>query len=146
MADTMLEVRALTKAFPVNTSFRKKSYLSAVDGVSLDVDAGTTMGIVGESGCGKSTLARLILGLVEADSGEIRMEQQVVDWRNGAGRKQLRRNMQMVFQNPYSSLNPRSSIGEIIAFPMRAHGATRTEIAERTAMLLEQVGLHANHA
>jgi oligopeptide/dipeptide ABC transporter ATP-binding protein len=136
----------VTKAFPVSTGFRKKSYLSAVDGVSFSVDAGTTMGIVGESGCGKSTLARLILGLVEADSGEIRMEQQVVDWRNGAGRKQLRRNMQMVFQNPYSSLNPRSSIGEILAFPMRAHGATRAEIAERAGMLLEQVGLHANHA
>src|SRR5919199_2149821 len=127
MTTTMLEVRQLTKAFPVSTGFRKKSYLSAVDGVSFSVEAGTTMGIVGESGCGKSTLARLILGLVEADSGEIRMEQQVVQWRNGAGRKQLRRNMQMVFQNPYSSLNPRSSIGEIIAFPMRAHGVSRAE-------------------
>jgi peptide/nickel transport system ATP-binding protein len=146
MTDTMLEVRDLSKAFPVSTGFRKTSYLSAVDGVSFTVEAGTTMGIVGESGCGKSTLARLILGLVEADSGEIWMEQQVVDWRNRAGRKQLRRNMQMVFQNPYSSLNPRSSIGEIIGFPMRAHGASRTEIAERTAILLEQVGLHANHA
>jgi oligopeptide/dipeptide ABC transporter ATP-binding protein len=146
MAETLLEVRELSKAFPVSTGFRKKSYLSAVDGVSFSVEAGTTMGIVGESGCGKSTLARLILGLVEADSGEIRMEQQVVDWRGGAGRKQLRRNMQMVFQNPYSSLNPRSSIGEIIGFPLRAHGAGRTEISERTAMLLEQVGLHANHA
>jgi oligopeptide/dipeptide ABC transporter ATP-binding protein len=142
----MLEVRELTKAFPVSTGFRKKSFLSAVDGVSFSVDAGTTMGIVGESGCGKSTLARLILGLVEADSGEICMEDQVVDWRNGAGRKRLRRNMQMVFQNPYSSLNPRSSIGEIIGFPMRAHGSSRTEISERTAMLLEQVGLHPNHA
>ncbi len=146
MAETMLEVRELTKAFPVNTGFRKKSFLSAVDGVSFGVEAGTTMGIVGESGCGKSTLARLILGLVDADSGEIRMEDQLVDWRNGAGRKQLRRNMQMVFQNPYSSLNPRSSIGEIIGFPMRAHGVSRNDISDRTAMLLEQVGLHANHA
>jgi oligopeptide/dipeptide ABC transporter ATP-binding protein len=146
MTDTMLEVRELTKAFPVSTGFRKKSYLSAVDGVSFSVETGTTMGIVGESGCGKSTLARLILGLVQADSGEIRMEQQVVDWGNRTGRKRLRRNMQMVFQNPYSSLNPRSSIGEIVSFPMRAHGASGVEIIERTAMLLEQVGLHANHA
>jgi oligopeptide/dipeptide ABC transporter ATP-binding protein len=104
------------------------------------------MGIVGESGCGKSTLARLILGLVEADSGEIKIEQNAVDWRKSSGRKQLRRNMQMVFQNPYSSLNPRSSIGEIIAFPMRAHGISTEQIAKRTASLLEQVGLHANHA
>jgi peptide/nickel transport system ATP-binding protein len=143
----LLEVRDLTKAFPVHTGFGRTSYLSAVDKVSFEVDSGTTMGIVGESGCGKSTLARLILGLIEADSGEIHIQQQAVDWRKkGRARKELRRNMQMVFQNPYSSLNPRSSIGEIIAFPMRAHGAGRAEVAARTASLLEQVGLHANHA
>jgi oligopeptide/dipeptide ABC transporter ATP-binding protein len=124
----------------------RTGYVSAVDGVSFEVQPGTTMGIVGESGCGKSTLARLILGLVEADSGEIKIEQETVDWRASTGRKQLRRNMQMVFQNPYSSLNPRSSIGEIIGFPMRAHGLDRAEIAERVASLLMQVGLHANHA
>jgi oligopeptide/dipeptide ABC transporter ATP-binding protein len=131
----LLEVRDLTKAFPVHLGFGRTGHLSAVDGVSLKVAPGTTMGIVGESGCGKSTLARLILGLIEADSGEIHIEQQAVDWRKRGARKDLRRNMQMVFQNPYSSLNPRSSIGEIIAFPMRAHGARRAE-----------VGLHANHA
>src|SRR5579859_7547440 len=146
MPDALLQVEALTKSFPVHTGFGKTSYLSAVDGVSFDVESGTTMGIVGESGCGKSTLARLILGLVEADSGGIKIQQQAIDWRKGTGRKELRRNMQMVFQNPYSSLNPRSSIGEIIAFPMRAHGVPRAEVTERTATLLEQVGLHANHA
>jgi oligopeptide/dipeptide ABC transporter ATP-binding protein len=142
----LLEVRDLTKSFPVRLGIGRTGYVSAVDGVSFDVAPGTTMGIVGESGCGKSTLARLVLGLVEADAGEIRIEQQAVDWRASGGRKQLRRNMQMVFQNPYSSLNPRSSIGEIIGFPMRAHGSSRSEIADRTASLLEQVGLHANHA
>jgi ABC-type oligopeptide transport system ATPase subunit len=142
----LLEVRDLTKTFPVHTGFGRTSHLSAVDHVSFEVESGTTMGIVGESGCGKSTLARLILGLVEADSGEIKIEQNAVDWRKSSGRKQLRRNMQMVFQNPYSSLNPRSSIGEIIAFPMRAHGVSSAQIAERTASLLEQVGLHANHS
>jgi oligopeptide/dipeptide ABC transporter ATP-binding protein len=142
----LLEVQDLTKAFPVHLGFGRTGYLSAVDGVSLKVAPGTTMGVVGESGCGKSTLARLILGLIGADSGEIMLEDQPVDWRKRATRKQLRRNMQMVFQNPYSSLNPRSSIGEIIAFPMRAHGAGRAELADRTASLLEQVGLHANHA
>src|SRR3979490_920162 len=128
----LLEVRELTKAFPVHIGFGRTSYLSAVDQVSFEVTSGTTMGIVGESGCGKSTLARLILGLIEADSGEIQIEQQAVDWRKRPARKKLRRNMQMVFQNPYSSLNPRSSIGKIIAFPMRAHGAGRAEIAART--------------
>lgn len=142
----LLEVRDLNKSFPVRLGIGRTGYVSAVDGVSFEVEPGTTMGIVGESGCGKSTLARLILGLVPADSGEIKIEQDVVDWRASAGRKQLRRNMQMVFQNPYSSLNPRSSIGEIIGFPMRAHGLSRAEIAERTASLLSQVGLHANHA
>ena len=145
---SLLEVKDLSKAFPISTGFRKTSYLSAVDGVSMDVEAGTTMGVVGESGCGKSTLARLILGLVDADAGEIRLDDETVEWRKKSGprRKELRRNMQMVFQNPYSSLNPRSSIGEIIAFPMRAHGMPRNEINERTSSLLEQVGLHANHA
>jgi oligopeptide/dipeptide ABC transporter ATP-binding protein len=142
----LLEVRDLTKAFPVHLGLGRTGHLSAVDGVSIKVAPGTTMGVVGESGCGKSTLARLILGLIEADSGEIHMEQQAVDWRDGRTRKKLRRNMQMVFQNPYSSLNPRSSVGEIIAFPMRAHGADRAEVTARTASLLEQVGLHANHA
>ena len=104
------------------------------------------MGIVGESGCGKSTLARLILGLIDADAGEIKIEQRTLDWSKGSDRKELRRNMQMVFQNPYSSLNPRNSVGEIIAFPMRAHGIPRAEITVRTASLLEQVGLHANHS
>lgn len=142
----LLEVNDLTKSFPVHVGIRRKAYLSAVDGVSIKVEAGTTMGIVGESGCGKSTLARLILGLVDADSGEVRLEDQPVDWNRTSDRKQLRRNMQMVFQNPYSSLNPRSSIGEIIGFPMRAHRVPSKEIKERTASLLEQVGLHANHA
>jgi ABC-type glutathione transport system ATPase component len=142
----LLEVRDLTKSFPVRLGIGRTGYVSAVDGVSFDVEPGTTMGIVGESGCGKSTLARLILGLVPANSGEIKIEQDVVDWHASAGRKQLRRNMQMVFQNPYSSLNPRSSFGEIVGFPMRAHGLSRAEIAERTASLLFQVGLHANHS
>jgi len=142
----LLEVRDLTKAFPVHMGLGRTSYLSAVDKVSFQVAPGTTMGIVGESGCGKSTLARLILGLVQADSGAVEIERQPVDWRKKTARKQLRRNMQMVFQNPYSSLNPRSSIGEIIAFPMRAHGMSRAEISERTGDLLFQVGLHSNHA
>src|SRR5689334_4152725 len=142
----LLEVTNLSKSFPVRLGLGRTAHLSAVDQVSFEIPAGTTMGVVGESGCGKSTLARLILGLVEADSGEIKIEQQPVDWSKSAGRKELRRNMQMVFQNPYSSLNPRSSIGEIIAFPLRAHSVGKAEIAERVVSLLTQVGLHPNHA
>src|SRR5947209_6282796 len=135
----LLEVQDLTRSFPVHLGFGRTGHLSAVDGVSFDVAPGTTMGIVGESGCGKSTLARLVLGLIDADEGEIEFEQARVDWRDRMARKQLRRNMQMVFQNPYSSLNPRSSVGEIISFPMRVHGLGRAEIADRAASLLEQV-------
>jgi peptide/nickel transport system ATP-binding protein len=145
-AASLLEVRDLTKRFPVRTGLGRTGHVSAVDQVSFDVAPGETMGIVGESGCGKSTLARLILGLIEPDGGELAFDGQPVDWRDRSARKQLRRHMQMVFQNPYSSLNPRSSIGEIVSFPMRVHRMSGVEIAERTASLLEQVGLHANHA
>jgi peptide/nickel transport system ATP-binding protein len=105
------------------------------------------MGIVGESGCGKSTLARLILGLIEADSGEIHMEQQAVDWSNGRARKRLRRNMQMVFQNPYSSLNPRRKIGSQLADALVALDVvTRRGRAARVRELCELVGLTASAA
>src|SRR5215207_6493738 len=82
----LLDVRELTKAFPVQLGFGRTGYVSAVDNVSFEVEPGTTMGIVGESGCGKSTLARLILGLIQADSGEIKIEQQTVDWSTRARR------------------------------------------------------------
>jgi peptide/nickel transport system ATP-binding protein len=142
----LLEVHEITKQFPVNIGFGKKGYVSAVDHVSFSVAPGTTMGIVGESGCGKSTLARLIVGLFQYDSGDILFEGWQVDWKNRRYRKHLHRNIQMVFQDPYSSLNPRRPVGEIIAFPMQVHGMSKTEIKERTAGLLEQVGLHRNHA
>jgi oligopeptide/dipeptide ABC transporter ATP-binding protein len=145
-AAPLLEVRDLTKTFPVRLGFRRRGRVSAVDGVSLQVAPGTTMGIVGESGCGKSTLARLILGLIQADAGAITFEARDVDWSDRSARKALRRNMQLVFQDPYASLNPRSSIGEIIAFPMLVHGAGPAAARERTVALLEQVGLHRNHA
>ena len=147
----LMEVRGLSKAFPVSLGFRKKGHVSAVDDVSLTVQPGTTMGVVGESGCGKSTVARLILGLIKADGGEVLFEGRTV--RAGGKkalprreRKAVSRNMQMVFQDPYSSLNPRSSIGEIIGFPMKVHGINGAEIRDRTATLLMQVGLHRNHA
>ncbi|MGE3856945.1 MAG: ABC transporter ATP-binding protein [Dehalococcoidia bacterium] len=147
----LLEVVNVSKQFPVRLGPMKKGYVSAVDSLSLNVARGSTMGIVGESGCGKSTAARLIVGLLKIDSGDI-----IFDGTNlhaprsmrqpGPDQKALRRNMQMVFQDPHSSLNPRASVGEIISFPMKVHGFAKEEMRERTSWLLEQVGLHANHA
>ena len=143
--EPLIEVINLTKEFPVNLGFRKKGVVSAVDGVSLAVQAGETVGIVGESGCGKSTFARVMLGLLEADGGSVLFAGREVDWKNRLSRKRMRRHMQMVFQDPYSALNPRASVGENIAFPMKVQGTPKGEMRERTALLLEQVGLHRNH-
>src|SRR5262249_18449440 len=131
---------------PVRTGIRSKSFVSAVDDISFEVERGTTLGIVGESGCGKSTTARLVLGLIEPNGGTIEFEGVGVKSLTGPRQKALRRNMQMVFQDPYSALNPRVSVGDSIAFPMSVHGVPRSEQRERTAQLLEQVGLHKNHA
>jgi peptide/nickel transport system ATP-binding protein len=149
----LLEVRGISKSFSVKLGVFKTGRVSAVDDVSFAVFAGTTLGIVGESGCGKSTTARLILGLTEVDRGEVLFEGQSILYLSRAGtpsisgrRVRLRRHLQMVFQDPYSSLNPRASIGDIIGFPMRVQGYQRDAIRERTAMLLERVGLHPTHA
>ncbi len=142
----LLEVRDLKKEFPVKLGLRKKGVVSAVDGVSFRVAPGETLGIVGESGCGKSTTARLLLGLLEPDEGEVAFDGRSVAGLNRLARKRLKRSMQMVFQDPYSSLNPRMSIRENIGFAMRVHDYTKKQVNERTAMLLEQVGLHRNHA
>src|SRR5262245_6703690 len=146
-ADTpLLQVLDLRKEFTVRLGFRKAGVVSAVDGVSFSIAAGQTRGIVGESGCGKSTTARLLLGLLDADGGTVEFEGHEVSWSNRLARQRLRRSMQMVFQDPYSSLNPRMSIRENIGFPMKVHGYHKQVRAERVAMLLEQVGLHRNHA
>ena len=135
----------LRKRFTVRTGLYSKAYVSAVDNVSFTVEAGTTLGIVGETGCGKSTTARLILGLIEPD-GTVAFEGVDVQTLTGPRRKTLRRNMQMVFQDPYSALNPRMSIGESIAFLLRVHGYAKAEQRERMEILLPQVGLHPHHA
>jgi len=147
----LLEVRNASKVFPVRTGPMSKAYVSAVDGLSFSVKRGTTLGIVGESGCGKSTAARLILGLLDLDDGDVLFEgRNITDARESRRThdedRELRRNMQMVFQDPHSALNPRASIGEIISFPMKVHGMSKQERRERTEWLLEQVGLHGNHA
>jgi oligopeptide/dipeptide ABC transporter ATP-binding protein len=129
----LLSVRNLRKDFPVHLGFRRRASVSAVDDVSFDVDAGETLGIVGESGCGKSTTARLIVGLVKPDAGEVIFDHD-------------KRAIQMVFQDPLGSVNPRMSIGENIGFPLKVNGRSASEIRERVADLLQQVGLHPHHA
>jgi oligopeptide/dipeptide ABC transporter ATP-binding protein len=141
----LLHVDGLRKQFAVRTGLYSKAYVSAVDNVSFTVEAGTTLGIVGETGCGKSTTARLILGLIEPDAGTVAYEGVDVQTLTGPRRKTLRRNMQMIFQDPYSALNPRMSIGESIAFPLRVHGYAKTEQRARTELLLHQVGLQRYH-
>jgi oligopeptide transport system ATP-binding protein len=145
-AEALLSVSDLRKEFPVRLGFRRTGAISAVDNVAFDVAAGETVGIVGESGCGKSTTARLVLGLIKPDSGSVVFDQHDVTSVVGRQRRHVKRGMQMVFQDPLGSVNPRMSIGENIGFPLKVHGFSATRIRERTAHLLEQVGLDPHHA
>jgi len=120
---------------------KPRQILKAVDGVSLTIAKGETLGLVGESGCGKSTVARLIVGLYRPTRGEIRFAGRRIDFADAE--RALRRTMQMIFQDPYASLNPRWRVADIIAEPIRAHGIAQTprETDARVTALLEQVGL-----
>lgn len=142
----LLSVQHLSKRFPVKLGLWRRGAVSAVDDVSFDVVAGETLGIVGESGCGKSTTVRLVLRLLEPDAGLVEFDGRDVRALRGRDLLAMRRRAQMVFQDPYSSLNPRMSVGENVAFPLKIHGFPRATARARTAELLEQVGLHANHA
>jgi peptide/nickel transport system ATP-binding protein len=143
----LLSVRNLTKEFPVRTGvFGKKTGFKAVDDVSFDVYPGETLGLVGESGCGKSTLSRCLLRLIEATSGEIIFDGDAVLELDARTLRRLRRYMQIVFQNPYGSLNARQSIGAAIMEPMQIHGlgGSQQERRQRAIDLLERVGLDAS--
>lgn len=143
----LLKVEALTKAFPVRQGFLgKKTELRAVDDVSFEVFPGETLGLVGESGCGKTTLSRCLLRLIEPTAGTIHFDGRSLLELDVLEMRSLRRELQIVFQNPYGSLDARQSIGSALTEPMRIHGLFRTE-AERQAravQLLERVGLDAN--
>ena len=143
----LLQIQNLTKAFPVSQGFfASKSEFRAVDSVSFDVYPGETLGLVGESGCGKSTLSRCLLRLIEPTDGTIYFEGRSVRALNPTEMRNLRRKMQVVFQNPYGSLDARQSIGAAIIEPMLIHGLGGNE-AERQAKavdLLERVGLDAS--
>jgi oligopeptide/dipeptide ABC transporter ATP-binding protein len=144
-SENLVELDHLTKHFAVKQGVfaRGKAQVHAVEDVSLTVRRGETLGIVGESGCGKSTTARLMLRLLDPTSGTIRFEGQDISKLSQRTLRPLRREMQMIFQDPYSSLNPRKTVGQIIGAPFAIHGVkgARTRVQE----LLETVGLSPEH-
>ena len=149
MNQPLLKVKNLVKHFPVRGGIlqRELERVHAVDGVSFDLAAGETLGVVGESGCGKSTTGRCILRLIEPTSGEVWFEGKNV---TAAGKEELRalaRDMQIIFQDPYASLNPRMTVGAIIGEALTIHQLTKTrqEYEARIVELLETVGLSADH-
>jgi len=145
----LLEVTDLVKHFPVKSGVlidREVGKVRAVDGVTFTLEPGETLGLVGESGCGKSTLSRTILQLLEPTSGSVRFEGTELTGLRRRQLRPLRRQMQMIFQDPYASLNPRKRVGQIVGDPMRLHGiATGSELRPRVQELLERVGLAPEH-
>ncbi|WP_311764889.1 ABC transporter ATP-binding protein [Paenibacillus agricola] len=138
----ILEVVNLNKEFPVKGMWwQTKGAVSAVKDVSLSLKPQGTLGIVGESGCGKSTLARLILRLIEPDSGEVRLRGDDILPYKGSKLLQVRKNMQMVFQNPYSSLNPKMTLLENVAFNLYVNGVSKHDARKKAHHYLEAVGL-----
>ena len=144
-SEYLIEVEDLKQYFPVKTGFFKTTPLKAVDGVSFQIKAGETLGLVGESGCGKTTVGRSILRLYEPTGGTVRFRGEEITAKNMAA---YRKNMQMVFQDPYSSLNPRMTVEDIIGEPLDVHKlyANKKERREKILELMELVGLNAEHA
>jgi peptide/nickel transport system ATP-binding protein/oligopeptide transport system ATP-binding protein len=148
--EPLMEVRDLVKHFPLTSGIifqRKIGAVQAVDGVSFDVLRGETLGLVGESGCGKSTTARLLLRLMEPTSGSIRFEGEEISGASGARLKKLRQDMQMIFQDPYSSLNPRKTVGTIIGEPFAIQKLHKGEGERKKTVqeLMDLVGLNPEH-
>src|SRR3954451_17069764 len=141
----LLAVRDLKKHFPVRKGVlrRKAGVVYAVDGVSFEIGRGETLGLVGESGCGKSTAGKAILKLIEPTAGTIRLENRPIEGLSRAEMRPVRRELQVVSQDPYSSLNPRLSVGQIVAEPLKNYGiaASRDERRDRVVTLLGKVGL-----
>ena len=143
----LLEARHVKEWFPVRGGLlgRNTRYVKAVDDVSLTVRAGETLGVVGESGCGKSTLARVMLRLIEPTGGEVLFEGKNMTTANKAELRRMRRDIQIVFQDPYASLDPRQRVGDMLTEPLTIHGLARGEAAKRRVLeLLELVGLPAD--
>ena len=149
MSAPLLKVENLTKAFPIHSGLLKRQTgaVQAVNGVNFHVDPGETLGLVGESGCGKSTTGRCVLRLIEPTSGDIIFEGKNVRALGGEALRTLRRDIQIIFQDPYASLNPRMNVGTIIGEALIIHKLAKTnrEFDDRVVSLLETVGLKADH-
>src|SRR5438046_5718785 len=147
--ETLLRVKDLVKHFPLKGGLlsRNAERVHAVDGVSFDIGRGETLGLVGESGCGKSTTGRCILRLIEPTSGEVWFEGKDTTALSGSELRALCRDMQIIFQDPYASLDPRMTVGAIIGEALIIHDLARTRQAfeDRVVELLETVGLSADH-
>ncbi len=143
--EPLLHIQDLKKYFLLKRTsvFGPREWVYAVDGVSLDVMRGETLGLVGESGCGKSTLGRSVLRLIEPTAGKIVYEGQDITGIRGRKLKKLRSEMQIIFQDPYSSLNPRLTVEHIVGDALKTHGlAAGSEVADRVADMLDKVGIH----
>jgi len=142
MAEHLVEVNGLKKHFILGTG----STLKAVDGVSFSIRKGETLGLVGESGCGKSTLGRTLIRIYESTEGEVLFQGKNVHQLSRKEAKQFNRDVQMIFQDPHASLNPRMKVGDIIAEGLEIHDLSRADRTGRVVELLEQVGLRPEHA
>jgi oligopeptide transport system ATP-binding protein len=147
--EPLVEVRDLVKHFPIKTGLlidREVDQVRAVDGISFDVTRGQTLGLVGESGSGKSTVCRAMLQLLRPTSGSVRFEGREIAGLSRRQLRPLRREMQMIFQDPYASLNPRKRVGQIVGSPLKLQGlASGRELRAQVQELLERVGLSSEH-
>lgn len=144
MSNQLLEVSNLKKYFPIQAGLIRRTigHVKAIDDVSFQLGYGETLGIVGESGCGKSTLGRMIMRILEPTEGSIVFDQQDITRMHGSTLRRTRRNFQMVFQDPYASLNPKMMVADIIAEPLLVNGImNRSEASVKVHQLLDLVGL-----
>jgi oligopeptide transport system ATP-binding protein len=150
MSEVVLSAVDVKKHFPISQGIvfkRTIGQVKAVDGITLDLHRGETLGLVGESGCGKSTLSRVLMGLIKATSGSVKLEGEELVGMSEKRLRQMRRNVQIIFQDPYASLDPRMTVGDIVSEPFRIHSdaVPKGDIKKTVQELLELVGLNPEH-